>query len=51
MQLCYYLLLQNRIEEALTWFGQVEKEPLATHLQYDYFDAYLDFYRGQVDRR
>jgi hypothetical protein len=50
LQLCYYLLLQNRIEEALTWFGQVEKEPLATHLQYDYFDAYLDFYRGQVDR-
>ncbi|MEO8268146.1 MAG: hypothetical protein ABI557_00415, partial [Aureliella sp.] len=50
LQLCYYLLLQNRIEEALAWFGQVEKESLATHLQYDYFDAYLDFYRGDYDR-
>lgn len=50
LQLCYYLLLQNRIEEALAWFDQVEKESLATHLQYDYFNAYLDFYRGQYDR-
>ncbi|MCA9182807.1 MAG: hypothetical protein KDA51_15205, partial [Planctomycetales bacterium] len=50
LQLCYYLLLQNRVDEALTWFSQVEKESLATHLQYDYFDAYLDFYRGEFDR-
>lgn len=47
LELCYYLLLQNRIEEALDWFGQVEQQSLATQLQYDYFDAYLDFYRGE----
>ena len=50
MELCYYLLLQNRIEESLDWFGQVEVANLATRLQYDYFDAYLDFYRGEYDR-
>ena len=49
LQLCYYLLLQNRIEEALNWFGQVDQQSLATQLQYDYFDAYLDFYRGEYN--
>ncbi len=47
LQLCYYLLLQNRIEEALNWFARTDKQSLATQIQYDYFDAYLDFYRGE----
>jgi hypothetical protein len=50
LSLCYYLLLQNRIEEALAWFDQVEVAGLETRLQYDYFAAYLDFYRGEFDR-
>ncbi len=50
LQLCYYMLLQNRIEEALVWFDGIERTSLATELQYDYFDAYLDFYRGRYDR-
>lgn len=50
MQLCYYMLLQNRIEEALQWFDGVDAGQLATRMQYDYFDAYLDFYRGNFDR-
>ncbi len=50
LQVCYYLLLQNRLEEALAWFVKVERAELATHLQYDYFDAYLDFYRERYDR-
>ncbi len=49
MQLCYYLLLQNRITEALHWFAQVDVQQLAGRIQYDYFDAYLDFYRGQYE--
>ncbi len=47
MQLCYYLLLQNRISDALLWFDRVDAQQLAIRIQYDYFDAYLDFYRGQ----
>ncbi len=50
LQLCYYMLLQNRIEEALQWFASVEQAQLATQMQYDYFDAYLDFYRGDYER-
>ena len=50
MELCYYMLLQNRIEESLQWFTQVEADNLETRLQYDYFDAYLDFFRGRYDR-
>ncbi len=50
MEMCYYMLLQNRLEEAFKWFESVEADQLATSLQYDYFDAYLDFYRGKYDR-
>jgi hypothetical protein len=50
LQLCYYMLLQNRIADALQWFVRVEPTQLATKLQYDYFDAYLDFYRGDHSR-
>ena len=47
---CYYMLLQNRIEEALAWFGQVDASKLATKMQYDYFAAHLGFYRGEYDQ-
>ncbi|QDU95751.1 hypothetical protein [Lignipirellula cremea] len=45
----YYLLLQDRIEESLDFFSQVDPERLKTRLQYDYFAAYLDFYTPQTD--
>ncbi len=56
LDLAYYLLLQDRIEEALEAFAQVDPDELATQLQYDYFAAYLDFYQrrpeaGPGDRR
>ncbi|MEM7455738.1 MAG: hypothetical protein AAF456_15400, partial [Planctomycetota bacterium] len=38
----YYMLLQDRIEEAIAHFGQVDQTE--QQLQYDYCDAYLDFY-------
>jgi hypothetical protein len=44
MVVTYDLLLQDRIEEALTTFARVNPERLATRLQYDYFTAYLDFF-------
>lgn len=49
LQLCYYMLLQNRIEDALNWFARVRPEQLETEIQYAYFDAFLDFYRGRYD--
>ncbi|MFO1062735.1 MAG: hypothetical protein U0892_02525 [Pirellulales bacterium] len=49
MELCYYLLLQNRIEESLAWYVQVSSDKLTTKVQYDYFTAYLDFFRGKYD--
>ena len=50
LAVCYYMLIQNRIEEALAWFGKVDASKLATKMQYDYFAAYLGFYRGEYDQ-
>ena len=48
--LIYYLLLQDRIEEAIQFFGKINREELRKNhqheLQYDYLSAYLDFYIG-----
>ena len=41
MAVTYYLLLQDRVDEALGAFSRVRAERLATRLQYDYFAAYL----------
>jgi hypothetical protein len=46
----YYLLLQDRIEEALAAFAEVRAEQLATRLQYDYCAAYLDFFSDEPER-
>ena len=43
--LAYYMLLQDRIETALEHFGQAKSAKLDYQMQYDYCDAYLDFYR------
>src|SRR5205085_1523738 len=37
----YYLLLQDRIDEAAEQFGKVNPERVATRLQYDYMAAHL----------
>ena len=44
MALTYYLLLQDRVEEARPLFAQVNAANPPTRLQYDYFAAYLDFF-------
>lgn len=44
MAVTYYMLLQDRIEEALSFFRRVNPDHLPTRLQYDYFTAYLDFF-------
>ncbi|GAB5403646.1 MAG: hypothetical protein Aurels2KO_18770 [Aureliella sp.] len=50
LQLCYYMLLQNRIGEAIRWFDSVDRQVAGAPLQTAYFDAYLEFYRGDYDR-
>jgi transcription termination factor NusB len=44
MAVTYYLLLQDRVEEAQPFFKQVNPQKLSEQLQYDYFTAYVDFY-------
>ena len=46
----YYLLLQDRVEEALEAFGQVDATRISTRIQYDYCAAYLDFFSEQHPR-
>ncbi len=48
--LSYYLLIQNRIAEAIEQFSLVDRAAVDTQLQYDYLDAYLWMHRGQYDR-
>lgn len=44
LTLAYYLLLQDRIEQALETFGKIEAAALDSRLQYDYLAAYVDFF-------
>ncbi|MCY2927218.1 MAG: hypothetical protein NT031_17655 [Planctomycetota bacterium] len=48
MAVVYYLLLQDRVEEAGAFFESVEPAKLATALQYDYAKVYLAFCREDV---
>jgi hypothetical protein len=41
LAVAYYLLLQDRIEDALGYFAQVDPAKVATKVQYDYCTAYL----------
>jgi hypothetical protein len=45
MAVTYYMLLQDRVEEALTFYAQVDRETLDSKLPYDYLGAYLAFYQ------
>jgi len=47
MSVTYYLLLQDRVEDGLKFFGRVNPEKLAAQIQYDYFRAYTDFYSDE----
>jgi hypothetical protein len=50
LALTYYLLLQERIDEALAAFADVKPDQVATRLQYDYCAAYLDFFSDEPER-
>jgi hypothetical protein len=40
----YYLLVQDRIEEAMDTFGRVNRDRVTTKIQYDYCAAYLELF-------
>jgi hypothetical protein len=50
LELTYYLLLQDRVEEGLETFGKVKADRLPAKLQYDYFEAYLGMYTESLRR-
>ena len=44
----YYLLLQDRVEEAMKQFKNVTRKNIPMKLQYDYCQAYLSFFTGNL---
>src|SRR6185503_1670100 len=44
----YYLLLQDRVEDALGYYAQVDVAKVATKVQYDYCSAYLALYQEDL---
>jgi hypothetical protein len=50
MDITYYMLLQDRIEEAIQFFNRINPKKLNSNLQYDYFQVYLEFYKENTDR-
>ncbi len=50
MAVTYYMLLQDRVADALRFFERVTPDQLTARLQYDYFKAYLAMYQEAPDR-
>jgi hypothetical protein len=46
----YYLLLQDRVDEALAAFARVNRDAVPTKVQYDYCAAYLALSEGNTAR-
>jgi hypothetical protein len=46
----YYLLLQDRIEEALAFHKRISPDQLTEKLQHDYLGLYLAFYQGDLKK-
>ncbi len=45
----YYMLLQDRIDEALEHFSKIEDKTVVASMPWAYCDAYLDLYRSKPD--
>jgi hypothetical protein len=48
--LTYYLLLQDRVEEAIAFHRRVSADKLTEKLQHDYLGLYLAFYQGDLKK-
>ncbi|MCI5209485.1 MAG: hypothetical protein D3910_11985, partial [Candidatus Electrothrix sp. ATG2] len=49
MTLAVYMLLQDRIDEAMHWYEAVDPAKMDMKIQHDYLTAYLAMYRGAPD--
>ncbi len=49
LALVYYMLLQNRIEDAIAHFAKIDAGTLESKMQYDYFASYLDMLQGRFE--
>jgi hypothetical protein len=49
LSIVYYLILQNRISEAIEHFGKIDSADYACKLQHDYFATYFDMIQGRFD--
>jgi len=49
LAVAYYMALQDRVTEALDWFGRAERKALPEQVQSDYLEAYLAFYKGDTE--
>jgi len=45
----YYMLLQDRVDEALEHFGKIEDKAVVASMPWAYCDAYLDLYQSKPD--
>ncbi len=45
----YYLLLQDRVEEAADTFARANRVKVKENMQYDYLQAYLAMHRGKLE--
>ena len=50
MSVTYYLLLQDRIDEALGVFPKIDPAKVTTRLQYDYLQCYLALFTGETTK-
>jgi len=50
MSCVYYLLLQDRVSEAVRFFKRIHSEDIESRIQYDYLQAYIDFYMEDIDQ-
>lgn len=50
LEAVYYLLLQDRVSDAMELFARIGAESLRTRMAYDYARVYLDFYHRKLDR-
>jgi hypothetical protein len=50
MAVVYYLLLQDRVAEAIERFAKIDPEALDTRLQYDCFQVYIAFYTEELEK-
>ena len=49
LAVAYYMALQDRVGEAIDWFGRVDRKAVSEQLPCDYLEAYLAFYKGDLE--